>query len=217
MAAYGANLVGKEAAFNSALNTFMQAVVPASGGRFWTAGDSYMHGSGGTTNVTMAGLLNYTTGRLITDVSAGGTTLAQQRDAILARTDLYGLPLVWWDGSANGHVDAATDLAIVDQVLAVIPASQIILIPSVVPGPPIPGVTDVLLSDMQTFRAGLVARGIHTIDMQSILVALNNTGSDAASTAAGLVGPSLTQDGTHLTAAVMDTAVAQIVPLLNGI
>lgn len=41
----------------------------------------------------------------VTDVGVGGTTFAQQATVQQARTDLFAIPQVWWDGSPNGHTN----------------------------------------------------------------------------------------------------------------
>lgn len=209
-------IAGKEAAFTTLMDAFMAAVVPApTRGVFWTAGDSYTNGSGGTTNVGMSSLLNYWTGQTLTNVAAGGTTLAQQATAILAQSGLWNTTLFWWDGSGNGSGGATADLATVQSVIdGGMSVSRMLMLSDIVIGPPNPGVTDVLLADRQTYRAGLLAKGITCPDVQGFLVGISPSGT---SKSAGLVDLSLFQgDGVHMLATTADQVTAWILPTLNA-
>lgn len=209
---------GHEAAFTTCVNALIAAIVPAAeGGLFTGFGDSGVSGAGVPLNTALGQLLNYSTGRQYTPLAAGGTTLAQQATVIIAHPTAYANASLWWDYASNGHVDFATDKALVDSTIAagLIP-SKTVFLTSVVLGPPNPGVTDVLLADMQTLYAYVVSLGFKTFDVQSYLNGISPAGP---SKTAGLVDVSLTQGGSniHLNAATMDLVVGQTSPLLNQI
>jgi hypothetical protein len=213
------SIIGKDAAFTSLIKTFLNSVaLPPTGGPYAGLGDSYVNGSGGSTNTALGASLNYYTGRSYTALAAGGTTLQQQANVVIANPAIYGQASVWWDGNANSHVSEPTDVSIINSAIAAgLNPAKTVFLTSIVIGPPNPGVTDVLLADMQNlYNNYVVPTGFKTFDVQAYLNSISPAGP---SKSAGLVDPALSQGGgnIHLNAATMDLVTQQVAPLLNQI
>jgi hypothetical protein len=170
---------------------------------FVVPGDSYAAGAGG---VSFAASLRTATGAVVISIAVGSSTITDQITQVQNAWWARGRKFIWWDGSPNSYGSVSAYLANLDTLIAACGGSANFggLCPLAM-GPP-PG--SVSLADMQAIYAGMVSRGVKTYDEQAYLVSLNDV-ADATSTAAGLVGPASTQDGTHLTLAIMDSVAAK--------
>jgi hypothetical protein len=172
-------------------------------------GDSYPGGSGG---VSFADDLRSQTSQVVINIAVGGTNFTQQLaqvQAVIGYLNGSRVRWVWWNGSLDGNSDPAQNLAGLDAILAVTGSSNFSALNGLALGPP-SGSSAQYLINCQDIYAGFAPRGVKTTDIQTYLVTLNDP-ADASSTAAGLVGPASTQDGTHLTSGIMDSAAARYV------
>jgi hypothetical protein len=190
------------------------SALPAATPRLF-AGDSYIGGAGG---VILPDLYETATSQITLNIGVGGSTFQNQRDNILARSYLRKLPTVIWDGSNNGMVDVASQVAVAQQIWDWKGDGRILWMPSLaVPNPgqassPTSSTAAVLL---RQYRDALIAAfgSTHVFDPVPVLQGLA-TGStdDQNDVAAGLIPRSimLTQSAgeVHLSSAAM-TAIAQ--------
>jgi hypothetical protein len=183
-------------------SAFLQYLTSRSNPRvFVMPGDSFPAGAGG---VSFADSLRSATGAVVISIAAGSTTITDQIAQVQNAWWARGRKFIWWDGSPNSYGSPSAYLGNLDTLISACGGAENFggLCPLAM-GPP-PG--SVTLADMQAIYTGMVAKGVKTYDAQTYIASLNQAG-DATSTAAGLVGPSSTQDGTHLIQSVM-TSVA---------
>jgi hypothetical protein len=181
----------------------------------WFAGDSYIGGAGG---VILPDLYETAVNKITYNTGVGGSTFAKIRDDIIARPYLRNLPLIIWDGSNNGMIDVATQIAIAQQIWDWKADSRILFIPSIaVPNPATASGPAINPNGtyMRQYRDALISTfgASHVYDPVPIIQGLS-TGSadDLNDIASGVIPRStlLTQNNAevHLSTAAM-TAVAQ--------
>jgi len=156
-----------------------QATLPAATPRVW-AGDSYINGAGG---VVLPNIYETATGQISYNIGVGGTTFAQIATSIMSRPYLRDLPLIVWDGSNNGMVDVASQVAIAQQIWDWKANGRILWIPSLaVPNPgtasnPAPSAQATLL---RQYRDALIAAfgTAHVYDEVPTLQSLSTGSAD---------------------------------------
>lgn len=173
-------------------------------------GDSYPAGSGQNNALNVK--FRDATGRVVISTAVGGSTLAQERDRILAAPYLLGMTTIIWDGSANGYGSVAAELAIYDQIIAAVGLNKLLVIPSIDFGPSTSSTPSAYSIDRDLTAAGLVLRGVQTLDAKTILANLNNgSAGDLQDVSAGVVPRSLLVDGVHLLSTPMAAVNAALI------
>jgi len=179
------------------------------------AGDSYIGGAGGA---VLPDLYETATNQITLNIGVGGSTFQQQLGFITSRPYLRNLPLIIWDGSNNGMVDIASQVAIAQQIWDWKSDGRILFLPSIAvpnPGQASSASPNSNAAYLKQYRDALIAAfgAAHVYDTVPTLQALS-TGStdDNNDVAAGLIPRSamLTQNNgeVHLSVAAM-TAIAQ--------
>lgn len=191
-----------------------QAMLPTATPRLF-AGDSYIGGAGG---VVLPDLYRTATGQLTINIGVGGSTFQQQLGYITSRPYLRNLPLVLWDGSNNGMVDIASQVAIAQQIWDWKSDGRILFMPSIAvpnPGQASSSSPNSNATYLSQYRDALIAAfgTAHVYDPVPVLQSLSNhLTDDNNDVAAGLIPRSvmLTQNNgeVHLGTAAM-TAIAQ--------
>jgi|GEM_PF-1795239 len=179
------------------------------------AGDSYI---GGASGVILPDLYETATGQVTINIGVGGSTFLQQLGFITSRPYLRNLPMVIWDGSNNGMVDIASQIAIAQQIWDWKSDGRILFLPSIAvpnPGQASSSATNSNGVYLRQYRDALIAAfgAAHVYDPVPVLQTLSsNSADDINDIAAGLIPRSilLTQNNNevHLGTAAM-TAIAQ--------
>jgi hypothetical protein len=191
-----------------------RAALPTATPRLF-AGDSYIGGAGGA---ILPDLYETATNQVTLNIGVGGSTFQQQLGFITSRPYLRGLPLIIWDGSNNGMVDIASQMAIAQQIWDWKSDGRILFLPSIAvpnPGQASSSTPNSNAAYLKQYRDALISAfgATHVYDPVPVLQALS-TGStdDNNDVAAGLIPRSamLTQNNgeVHLSVAAM-TAIAQ--------
>jgi hypothetical protein len=191
-----------------------QAALPAATPRLF-AGDSYIGGAGGA---ILPDLYETATGQVSINIGVGGSTFQQQQANITSRPYLRSLPFVIWDGSNNGMVDIASQVAVAQAIWDWKSDGRILFLPSIAvpnPGQPSSSTPNSTAAYLQQYRDALIAAfgAAHVYDPVPLLQSLTSHSTDDNNdVAAGLIPRSimLTQNNgeVHLSVAAM-TAIAQ--------
>jgi len=177
---------------------------------FLTEGDSYGAGAGGVGTAASAAKSKY---RPI-NFAVGGSSLLQARDRILAMSaGNKALPLLFWDGDANGYGVLGTDMQFYADIAAALGHSRFLIIPSAKrndQSAPQQAATIALSNALKAAYPGNI------LDVMPMLISMGDPVADATDITNKNVPDSLMQDRVHLTSVAMDAVIALAVDVMRS-
>lgn len=157
-------------------------------------GDSYVDGSADGTSLTKS--IQTATPRRAFSTGAGGSTLTQQRDRMLALTGFLRHTLVHWDGAPNGYGTLSADMAKYAAMLAAVTHGRVLFVTPVVA----PASASDINAAAVALRTELLATYPNNVfDAQAFIDALSDVWQ---------------ADNAHLKASIMDQVAVAIIAWL---